>query len=216
MKRLLFCLALAATPGISGDRQAPATPTAPIALFAMWEEEPSVTVRETLESELIAIMNPVGLHFAWRTRAEAESGMATELVVLTFKGRCSAQALQPMVVMPTALGWTHVSEGVVLPFSDLDCGALRGFLQRELLSHPTAIREELFGRALARVLAHELYHVLAGTVIHGACGIGKSGFTINDLMADEFLFDASELRTLLQSKAHQSLERAAATPTPLP
>jgi len=102
-----------------------------------------------------------------------------------------------------------VSDGMVLPFSDVDCDAIRGFLQKQLLSTPEAEREETFGRALGRVLAHELYHVLAGTSNHGACGVAKSGYTVGDLVAREFVFEAAELRTLLQSKTHQTLERAA-------
>ena len=103
---------------------------------------------------------------------------------------------------------------MVLPFSDVDCDAVRGFLQKEMLSRPVDSREEIYGRALGRVLAHELYHVLAGTAIHGACGIAKSGYTVTDLLAREFVFEAAELRTLLKSKTHQLLEKAAASIAP--
>ncbi len=212
MKRLLFCLVLAALPSLGGERQAS---IAPIALFTQFQEEPSAAIREALQSELETIMNPVGLHFDWRSLNDGDN-TATELVVVTFKGRCDVRGMQPLTVMPGALGWTHVSDGLVLPFSEVDCSAVRDFLQRQLLVRSPAEREELYGRALGRVLAHELYHVLASTASHGACGVAKSGYTVSDLLAPDFMFQAAELRTLLQSKVHQVLELAAAIATTAP
>lgn len=206
MKRVVFCLTLAALPSLGGARQAP---VASVVLFTHFQEEPSAAIREALQSELESIMDPVGLHFAWRSLNGRENATATELVVVTFQGRCDVDRLQPIEILPGPLGWTHVSEGVVLPFSDVDCTAVRSFLQRDLLARPPGLREEIYGRALGRVLAHELYHVLAGTSSHGACGVAKSGYTVGDLLAPEFVFEAAELRTLLESKAHQILERAA-------
>jgi hypothetical protein len=206
VKRLLLCLTLAALPSFGGARQAP---LAPVALYTRFQVEPSDAIREALQSELETIMNPVGLRFEWKPLSEGEKSTAVELVVVTFKGHCDLGQMQPLAVMPGALGWTHVSDGLVLPFSDVDCDAVRGFLQKEMLSRPADSREEIYGRALGRVLAHELYHVFAGTAIHGACGVAKSGYTVTDLLSREFVFEAAELRTLLKSKAHQVLEKAA-------
>jgi len=211
VKSVFLCLAVAVLPCAGGSRQAS---VAPIALYTQFQEAPSAAVREALESELNAIMEPAGLRFDWRSIGADNSAAATELVVVNFLGRCDVDRLQPLEVMPGALGWTHVSDGVVLPFSDIDCTAVRGFLQRDLLARPPAFREEIYGRALGRVLAHELYHVLAGTSAHGACGVAKSGFTVVDLMTRGFTFETAALRVLLESKAHQLLERAASGDAP--
>jgi hypothetical protein len=205
VKRVVLCFTLAALPGVGGSRQAP---VAPIALYTQFQEEPSAAVREALESELDAIMEPAGLRFEWRSLASPDRVAAPELVVVTFQGRCDVDRLQPVNVLPGALGWTHMTDGVVLPFSDIDCSAVRGFLQKELLNRPPSLREEIYGRALGRVLAHELYHVLAGTSNHGADGVAKPGYTVGDLMARDFSFEVAELRVLLESKTHQVLERA--------
>jgi hypothetical protein len=216
VKRLICCLTLAALPSLGRSRQAS---VAPVTLFTQFQEEPSAAVQEALQAELASIMNPAGLHFDWRSMNGNDNTTATELVVVTFKGRCDVQGLQSSSsssIVTGALGWTHVSDGVILPFSDVDCTAVRNFLQRELLGLDQASREESYGRALGRVLAHELYHVLAGTALHGACGVGKSGYTVGDLLAREFVFEAAELRALLQSKAHRTLERAAIPVAPAP
>jgi hypothetical protein len=155
-------------------------------------------------------MNPVGLHFDWRVLNQGDNSPATELVVVNFTGRCDVREFETLPFTSGPLGWTHVSQGVVLPFSDVDCNAVRAFLQNQLRTRPEAVREEIYGRALGRVLAHELYHVLAGTVDHGACGIAKSGYTVSDLLSRDFVFEAAELRTLLNSKVHQLLVTAAA------
>ena len=42
------------------------------------------------------------------------------------------------------------------------------------------------GRALGRVLAHELYHIFANTTKHARAGIAKSCYTAPELLADEF------------------------------
>jgi len=202
---------LAALPSFGGSRQAP---VAPIALYTQFEEDSSAAVREFLQTELATIMNPIGLRFEWRDLSGSENAVATELVVVTFKGSCGLKTMDPRPTNPGALGWTHVSDGIVLPFSDVDCDAVRGFLQKDLLALHAGQREETFGRALGRVLAHELYHVLSGAAGHGSCGIAKSGFTIKDLLSPEFLFEPRELKTLLNSKAHQVLEKAATLPTP--
>ena len=79
-------------------------------------------------------------------------------------------------VHPGALGWTHVSDGAILPFSEIDCDRIREFVQKELLYWKPAEREEVLGRAMARVVAHELYHIFANTPHHGSDGVAKAAY----------------------------------------
>ena len=77
---------------------------------------------------------------------------------------------------------TDMSDGEILPFSDIDCDAIRSFLQRDLLRMPEVNRDVSYGRAIARVLAHELYHIFVRTTKHAAQGIGKPSFTVQELL----------------------------------
>jgi hypothetical protein len=63
-------------------------------------------------------------------------------------------------------------------------------------------REVAYGRAIARVLAHELYHIFVPTTKHAAQGIGKPSFTVQELLSDKFQFDKRECDLLRAHQAH--------------
>ena len=46
-----------------------------------------------------------------------------------------------------------------------------------------------FGRALARVAAHEIYHIVAQTTEHQERGVAKAAFSVRDLMSARFDLD---------------------------
>lgn len=109
---------------------------------------------------------------------------------------------------PVPLGWTHISRGVILPFADVDCQAISGLIQKRLLAMPAEDRKATYGRALGRVVAHELYHIFANTVRHSFRGVGRSSFTVRELLSRKFQFEADESLALRASKAHEALEFA--------
>jgi hypothetical protein len=191
----LICLLSSVVAG-AGDPP----PVPPVMLYAGFQQPAPAGVVEALRKELDNILEPAGLHFAWRSLAGVTgSGVSAELAVLTFKGRCTVDVLAGQPAVSGALGWTHISDGVVLPFADVDCDRIRLFLQRELLSIQAGDREQFFGRAVARVVAHELYHVFVKTTHHASHGICKSAFTPQDLLSGDFRFgdrDAAALKTI--------------------
>jgi hypothetical protein len=204
-KRWVFGLALAVVPLFGGE---PKAALAPIALYSEFDQAPPKAVTAALQSELATIMLPLGLRFEWRDLHGPRDDFAVELAVVTFKGRCNVAGLSPHTASsPGALGWTHISDGVILPFSDVDCDGIRVFLQRSLLGISTSDREEVFGHALARVLAHELYHIFADTTRHGSCGIAKEAYSVRDLLSTGFRFEDRESKALKNSKAYGLLEK---------
>ena len=155
-------------------------------------------------------MTPVGLHFEWRSLNKVQgSEVAVELAVINFRGHCDVNGSQSRSGNPGALGWTHVSDGVILPFSDVDCDRIRQFLQKEILQEPAGERYDSYGRAIARVLAHELYHIFANTEKHGSCGVGKSSYSVRELLSDNFQFEERNSTALKKSKTIEHLESAA-------
>jgi hypothetical protein len=188
MKLLFSCLLLAAWPALGEERQ-----ELPAILYTSFQYPAAPAVVTALEDEVEAIMGQLGRHYEWRSlRGDHGNEVSAELAVLTFKGRCDIEFLQPKDVVPGALGWTHVSDGVILPFSDIDCDHVRGFLQKQLLRQPVQEREPSFGRALGRVVAHELYHIFANTHRHGSDGVGKPAYTVKELLDEEFRFEDRE------------------------
>jgi hypothetical protein len=207
VKQTLLVLTLAVISGFAQTRQAP---VATITLYTQFQIEAPKSVTDGVRNELKSIMDPVGLHFDWRRLSPATSNeVSVELAVLTFKGRCDADNLISARGNPGALGWTHISDGVILPFSDIDCDRMRTFLQRDLLSFPAEQRNEKFGRAMARVVAHELYHILANTTKHGSCGVGRASYSVNELLGGVFQFERKESEALRATRVATTPEIAA-------
>jgi hypothetical protein len=208
MKLWLFCLMLGVLPGFGEDRR---QEPVPVTLYTKFEHEVPPAIRAAIQQEVSAIMDPIGFTFDWRSLAVANgSDVSVELAVITFKGVCSAANLATRASNPGALGWTHVSDGVILPFSDVDCNRIRVFLQKELLHRDSRSRDELFGRAVGRVLAHELYHIFANTSQHGSCGVGKAAYSVQELLSNDFRFEASESKAL-RARTRTHIEMAPAT-----
>jgi len=203
MKALILCLALGTFPAFGGNR------IAPIRLYIHFQQQPPDAVLESIQEELATIMVPTGIDFEWRLLSETKGNeVSVELAVVHFKGACDAADLAPADAYPGPLGWTHISDGQILPFTDINCDGIRLFTQRELLRIPEPARDATYGRAVARVLAHELYHIFAKTRKHTSVGIGKPAYSVQELLANKFQFQKKDCDVL---RAHQEqLESIAA------
>ena len=206
MKLVLFCLLAGVFPGWSETRGAT---FAPITLYTQFEQAPPGGVLEALQDEVASIMAPIGIRFEWRDLGKTGGHeVSAELAVVTFKGRCDAAGLLTRSKFEGALGWTHVSDGQILPFTDVSCDRVREFVQTGLLAFRVEDREAKYGRALGRVLAHELYHIFANTLRHGS-GVAKESYSVQDLLADDFQFEAKETRMLQTSRPKPAVEGTA-------
>jgi hypothetical protein len=206
MKILLAGMTLALA---AASAQAPQPPlTGPVTVYTNFIHTPPNAVLRTLKSEVANILEPSGFRTDWRALTEGSSReVSVELVVVTFNGNCDADA--PMLaVREGPLGRTHTSDHEVLPFVDVDCGRIRTFLGSSLLSLEPAEQHYVLARAAARVLAHELFHVLANTRKHSSRGIAKSCHTIRELLAESFRFEEKDLELLRRGDAHRTLEHA--------
>jgi hypothetical protein len=196
LKVIMSCLALAALPAFGDERLV----ELPSVLYTTFEQPISVTVRHALEDEVESIIGPLGRHFLWRSISGVKGHeISSELAVLTFKGHCNVANLSFKEVRPGALGWTHVSDGAILPFAEIDCDRIRRFVQKELMYRKPDEREEVFGRAMARVVAHELYHIFANTHHHGSDGVAKAAYSVVELLADDFEFEEAQCKSLRTS-----------------
>jgi hypothetical protein len=194
---------LSALSALSGTRDGSG---APLRIYTSFQPAPAKAVESFIQRELASLVAPIGLRLDWKSLAEPRDGdISLALVVVTFRGRCNVAGLEPRHIEPGALAWTHVSDGVILPFVDVDCDGLRDFLQTKLLKIDARFREQLYGRAIARVLGHELYHVFTETTHHGKEGVSQPTFTVADLLSDNFEFAEKEFRTLRSSKLRSLL-----------
>jgi hypothetical protein len=185
------------------------------AIYTDFEQSLSPTLFEEMRAEAEAIMLPGGVRFQWRALSDFRSDqLAAEVVVVHFHARCDAEGLVMRGSDPGGpLGWTETSGGAVQPFIHVDCGRLRGFLQTALVGYRSEERYPLFARALGRVLAHELYHVLAATPKHTG-GVSREGYGVRDLLAPAFRLRTDEIETLQTSKTVMGIRAAAASGGP--
>lgn len=190
MSKWLLAALFSISPLWCGEHESPT----PIALYVDFQQEPPAAVVEALQQEVEIVMAPMGAELEWRSLKAVSGGeVSTQLAVVKFLGHCEAAGIAvPHAVKPGALGWTHVSDGSILPFSDVDCDGIRQFLQMGLLSFDGKSRAEAYGRALGRVLAHELYHIFANTAHHGSNGVGKAVYSVHDLLSPDFHFEEHE------------------------
>lgn len=208
MRMLLLGLALAA---LSASGESPAQSGASITLYSDFQQPPPAPVVGALQDELRAIMAPVGLRFEWRPlHAPRQNEVIVELAVITFKGRCDVADLALSSRRSSALGWTHVSDGVILPFAEVDCDGIRGFLRAELIHMQTGEREGAYGRAIGRVLAHELYHIFANTREHGTSGVAKPAYSVRELLSSVFTFEGPASAAIRSGKGMAALQADAA------
>jgi hypothetical protein len=193
MKRGAFCLALFGWPMYGAED---VSAKAPVALYVKFDRQPPDSATYILQRELHAILAPVGFDFEWRPTDDRNEVWAA-LAVVTFKGHCDARDLvRANRFAGGALGWTHVSDGRILPFTEVDCDRIGAFLESQLFALPLPVREKVFQRAIARVLAHELYHVFTQTAAHAPWGVAKAEFSTEELLSESFRFQNREARAL--------------------
>ena len=167
----------------------------PVAVFASFDGPHSAQAVDAMKHEVESIFRSSGINLSWRALdAPRLNEVYSDLVVVKFHGKCNMDGIQLLFseLGPEneggVLGSTKVSDGQVLPFSELECDRIRRSIAPLTIGNSPAEREALLGRAMGRVLAHELFHIFANTGTHGHDGIAKSAHSRRDLVADRFEF----------------------------
>ena len=202
----LFVLLMLSAVALRGQVDEPA---GALTIYTRFASAASPLTIEYMKTELDAIMLPFNLRFDWRA-LEAASGneAVAEIVVVSFKGACQADRLPHWEPSAHMLGSTHIADGQILPFADVDCDRIRELMASSLAPASPPERERLLGRAMARVLAHELYHLLAHTTKHASTGIAKASYTGTDLAAGVLRFDEAQLRSVREKDIGRTLAAA--------
>jgi len=176
---------------------------APTAIFTSFDRQPSTRAVAAMKQEVESLMRPAGLVIGWRDlRAPRVEETFSDLVVVKFRGKCHMEGIQLLFSElgpesePGPLGSTKMTDGQMLPFSELDCDRIRRSIAPLTIGHSADAREALLGRALGRVLVHELFHIFANTCLHGNHGVAKTSHSRKDLVADRFELDAKDSKRM--------------------
>jgi hypothetical protein len=185
-----LCLVLSCVPE-SSAQSAASTDAALVVYLKNGGTQPAAPLAE-MKRELSALMHQAGYSVQWRSvdADRSEDAVTSLLAVLELNGVCGIASgypeTEPSAALFTSLATTTVTDGHVLPFSSLNCTALSRSVSAALAKDAGARRDFLYGRAMARVVAHELYHVLLRTTEHARSGVGRSCFTTGDLLGERF------------------------------
>jgi hypothetical protein len=175
---------------------------APLAVYYSFDISPPVSLFTKMQSELGQILAPAGLHVTWRAAGGQSGGEDfPEIVVFHFHGQCffdgrlatGGPGSDPGRL---TLGETELTDGRVLSFATVNCDAVRRLIAPAERSAGSEDRNAVLGRALARVSAHEIYHMLTRSETHAGRGIARSTHSSAELTASTFKFAKPETNWL--------------------
>ncbi|HEY6987796.1 MAG TPA: hypothetical protein VH369_05400 [Bryobacteraceae bacterium] len=138
-----------------------------------------------LRHELQLQFQPVGLKvdllLADNIAANSEFN---DLVVFKMKGACTMIPLPlgAMIDERGPLAMSYSTDGEVLHFGEVQCDRVRRSLERVLGRGSPDKSQFLFGAALGRVMAHEIYHMIADVKGHTRSGVTKTSLSAEELL----------------------------------
>lgn len=154
---------------------------------------------QSMQAEIARLFQKSQRPVLLRSRADFRLGdEADELVLVRLRGECRIPP-EPVFLDergPQAFAYTHVTDGQVLPFSEVLCERVLRSAKRAMWGGEHGRANHLLGRALARVVAHELIHILTGEKSHSHDGVFQRTLTGRQLIEDGIDFAGSEFEQL--------------------
>jgi hypothetical protein len=197
---LLLSSAAASSPVI-----VPEGPEHHVTMVLKFPEKYSEIALTEMKKEVQQILAPAGVRVQWETLEDASHKVFESLLIIAeLRGRCRRDRVAPEPAMGAALGITHVASGEIISACRIDCDAVRVLLESSMASMSFVQFETAMGRALGRIAAHEMYHIMGATRSHSEEGIAQRRFTTADLVRPEMFLDpwaAGLIRARMQQRA---------------
>jgi hypothetical protein len=146
---------------------------------------------KAMQSELQSILDPAGVSLDLRVKDELPPDpQFGDLLIFKMNGHCSTEQLPigALIDERGPLAWTYSSDGEMLSFGQVQCDRVRLSLQRLYGPQTAEMHSVLYAKALARVIAHEMYHMLSNSPAHTKGGVTKSSLTPRELAEDPMHF----------------------------
>lgn len=209
--RLVKLRWIVAVLGLAGatanSQQEPATAGSQLGIYFQFEQQPSPGSLAAMRKEFNDLFEGAGIVPVWLPLREAgrnsASGKFRRVVMVRFTGSCRDQNWEDSVASarelfpePQRLAFTKVVNGNVAPWAEVECDSIK----KALGKIPPKQQSRAFGSALARVLAHEVYHVLVKTTAHARHGLARPVVEFSELTAQGAgRFNADDLGALSNS-----------------
>jgi hypothetical protein len=181
---------------------APVMAAPPVTLVLQFDQVYSAESLAVMEREVASIVSESGIKVDWRLLTDLRPTDSFEsLVVVHFHGACNMEPALAPIDPRTYYGFTYISDGYVLPFSEVECDKISNSIRPAMSKRQWRERDSVLGRALGRVLAHELFHMLAKTQHHADEGVTKSALSPSQLISDKLSMAPADLETLKKKEA---------------
>lgn len=176
---------------------APVMAASAVTLVLQFDHAYSTRSLDVMEREVASIVRESGIKVDWRLLADLHSSDSFEkLVVVHFHGACNMEPAPPLGDERGYYGFTYISDGIVLPFSEVECDKISNSIRPAMSKRQWRERDSILGRALGRVLAHELFHMLAKSPHHAGEGVTKSALSAAQLISDKLSMAPADLEKL--------------------
>ena len=183
---LVLCLA---SSGASLPKGSPTRALLPVRLVT-----PTVLpsgVMMSLRKELQSIMGRAGYELELSPRATSGD------VTVELRGACVVRThASTIAYAKSAIASTAIVNGAILPSAWVNCDRVEALLAPRIADQPNSQRDYLTGRAVARLIAHELYHVLARERSHTQAGLAQESLGAQELLDERGYFDATAIREM--------------------
>ena len=161
----------------------------PVTVLLEYDKPESPLASRALKSELSKIFSGSKIQLSLRLRKQLPDYAQFDdpIVLFRMRGACTMMAL-PVAALSDERGplaMTHMVNGEMLPFGEVECDRVRTSLQRKLGRTSAANHETQMGIALARVIAHEVYHMMARSTTHTKDGLTKAALSSEELYQGE-------------------------------
>jgi hypothetical protein len=165
-----------------------------LAVLADFEQQPSGLVLEAAQRELSALLVPADLSVAWHTASTFNFlGRTYAVVAVRFTGACRLDPVRSPYPVTGVMAWTARVDGNLQPLIEVNCGRIASYVR--------AANPGELGWAIARVLAHELYHYLTQEVAHTRSVLFSHSIRARDLTTGGIRFDSDEIEVLRRALA---------------
>jgi hypothetical protein len=201
MLRFPICVSLVAgltvSLGAGVDRVSPSVLT----VILDFKGPHSRTSLKEMERESGQILNSSGVHLDWRMLGEDPYASYRDLVVMTFRGACEFASASSIPAPPLydelgPLAMTHTTNGEVQPFGEVNCDRVVKTARSAMSGTDYARADLLIGRAMGRVVAHELVHMLTKSEQHGLEGVQRPALSGRQLISASLPLSAFDIDRL--------------------
>jgi hypothetical protein len=174
-----------------------------VAIVLKTEAPMSPMTEQAMREELARLLRPAGIRAVVHRDAEMlDLGGVDEVIWVGYRG-CSLVPAGKAVSRPAGpLGWVRCLDGAMQPFVTVDCPLVAAHLREALVAPQHLWAKPLMGRALARVLVHELMHYLTRSREHSGTRLFREDMDSQTLVEPRVALEAVDLEALRRTLTH--------------